>query len=137
VETSCPEHAEAEVDRELMLRVLVNLLSNAREALGGRGVVRLEVALEEAPAGGAVSFRVSDTGRGMSSDFMRESLFRPFASTKPHGLGIGLVQSKSIVEAHGGRIEAESQPGRGATFVVRLPVQGPAAAPAERASYVG
>ncbi len=120
VELDCPRDGEVEVDPRLIHRVLVNLLTNAREALNGRGLIRVGVALDPGPAGG-LSIAVSDNGRGMSADFIRESLFRPFASTKPAGLGIGLVQSKSIVEAHGGRIEVESQSGRGTTFVVRLP----------------
>jgi signal transduction histidine kinase len=58
----------------------------------------------------------------MSNVFVRESLFRPFQSTKKHGLGIGMFQSRAIVEAHGGSIEVESEAGRGTTFRVSLPV---------------
>jgi len=58
----------------------------------------------------------------MSEDFVRTSLFRPFSSTKSAGLGIGLVQCKSIVEAHGGGITVESRPGQGTAFTVRLPI---------------
>jgi signal transduction histidine kinase len=65
---------------------------------------------------------VADNGRGMSEDFVRQSLFRPFSSTKNAGLGIGLAQCKSIVDAHGGRIRAESRPGEGTTFTIDLPV---------------
>jgi signal transduction histidine kinase len=57
----------------------------------------------------------------MSEEFVRQSLFRPFATTKPSGLGIGLMQSKAIVEAHGGTIRVESRPGRGTCFEVSLP----------------
>ena len=62
---------------------------------------------------------------GMSPTFLRESLFRPFQSTKKKGLGIGLFQAKMMIEAHGGRIQAESEPGRGTTFRVSLPVHDP------------
>ena len=58
----------------------------------------------------------------MSEDFIRTSLFRPFASTKSAGLGIGLVQCKSIVEGHGGAISVVSPPGEGARFTVRIPL---------------
>ena len=64
---------------------------------------------------------MSDTGRGMSEEFIRTALFRPFATTKSSGLGVGLAQCKSIVEAHGGTISVESRPGSGTTFAVRLP----------------
>jgi len=65
---------------------------------------------------------VSDTGRGIEESFRRHALFRPFRTTKPKGLGIGLFQCRAIVEAHSGRIEAESGNGKGTTFTVRLPI---------------
>jgi signal transduction histidine kinase len=57
----------------------------------------------------------------MSDEFIRTSLFAPFRSTKRGGWGIGLYQSQTIVEAHGGRIEVASKDGGGSTFLVRLP----------------
>jgi signal transduction histidine kinase len=102
-----------------MVRVLVNLLTNAREALAGSGEIELSAAPGE--AAGALVFRVRDTGRGMTEDFIRNSLFRPFATTKPTGLGIGLSQCRSIVQAMGGAITVESRPGAGTTFTVHLP----------------
>ena len=65
---------------------------------------------------------VEDNGCGMSEAFVKESLFRPFQSTKKRGLGIGLFQSRAIVHAHGGGMDVESEPGRGTTFLVSLPV---------------
>ena len=64
---------------------------------------------------------MSDTGRGMSEEFIRTELFRPFATTKEAGLGVGLAQVKGIVEAHGGSIAVLSQPGEGTSFAVTLP----------------
>ena len=58
----------------------------------------------------------------MSADFLRDSLFRPFQTTKKKGLGIGMFQSKMIVEAHRGNIEVESEPGKGTKFGVYLPL---------------
>jgi signal transduction histidine kinase len=58
----------------------------------------------------------------MSADFLARSLFRPFQTTKKNGTGIGMFHTKMIVEAHRGRIEAESQVGKGTTFRVRLPL---------------
>ena len=110
------------LDRRLVLRVLVNLLTNAHESLGGPGEIELSAAAESG-SGGARSlvFRVRDTGRGMSEEFIRTSLFRPFATTKPAGLGVGLSQCRSIVQALGGAITVESHPGSGTTFTVHLP----------------
>jgi hypothetical protein len=110
------------LDRRLVLRVLVNLLTNAREALAGPGTIELAAGPEPGPGETpGLVFRVRDTGRGMSEEFMRTSLFRPFTTTKPAGLGVGLSQCRRIVEALGGAITVESQPGSGTTFSVRLP----------------
>jgi signal transduction histidine kinase len=59
----------------------------------------------------------------MSSDFISQSLFKPFKTTKKGGMGIGMFQSKTIVEAHNGKIEVESRQGAGTTFRVFLPVK--------------
>jgi chemotaxis protein histidine kinase CheA len=68
---------------------------------------------------------VSDTGRGMSEEFIRTRLFKPFSTTKKGGLGVGLAQCRGIVEAHGGTIDARSRPGEGTVFTVRVPARGP------------
>jgi signal transduction histidine kinase len=65
---------------------------------------------------------VTDSGCGMSESFIRERLFRPFQSTKKKGLGIGLFQCRAIVQAHGGGIQVTSEPQKGTTFIVSLPV---------------
>jgi len=59
----------------------------------------------------------------MTPEFIAQSLFRPFQTTKKNGLGIGMFQSKMIVEAHGGRFSVESAPGKGTTFRVFLPLR--------------
>jgi signal transduction histidine kinase len=71
-----------------------------------------------------VILEVADTGCGMSPEFLSRQLFRPFQTTKKTGLGIGMFQSKMIVEAHGGRLTVASAPGRGATFQVLIPLHG-------------
>jgi putative PEP-CTERM system histidine kinase len=107
------------LDREQMLKVVTNLVLNATEAVSGKGRVRVETNQRN----GWVVLAVADNGCGISAEFLARSLFRPFQTTKKKGLGIGMFQSKMIVEAHGGRIEVESEQGNGSTFRVLLPVQ--------------
>lgn len=107
-------------DQEQIRSVVVNLILNARDALGPGGWIRIRTE----PSGGKVVLTVSDNGCGMSGAFLKDSLFRPFQSTKKNGLGIGMFQSRMIVEAHGGSIRAESETGKGSTFWMSLPVAG-------------
>jgi hypothetical protein len=118
------------IDRGQLVRVLTNLLTNAREALAGSGAIELEAEVERDRRGAVrdLILSVRDSGPGMSPEFVRESLFRPFATTKPSGLGIGLMQCRGIVEAHGGGITVDSRPGRGTVFEVRVPAGEPMAA---------
>jgi putative PEP-CTERM system histidine kinase len=111
------------VDPEAIVRVITNLLVNAREALPGPGAIELEAGVHRTGTNGDGTMRLSvrDNGSGMTEDFVRHSLFRPFATTKTSGLGIGLTQSKAIIEAHGGTIAVDSRPGRGTRFDVRVP----------------
>lgn len=121
-----PEGAEAVVDRTQMGRVLVNLLVNAREALGTGGRIGVRAITVSGASGQREAvIEVSDDGRGMTEEFLRTKLFKPFSTTKKGGLGVGLAQCRSIVEAHGGTIDARSRPGEGTVFTVRLPA-GPA-----------
>jgi putative PEP-CTERM system histidine kinase len=107
-------------DREQMRSVVTNLMLNARDALGPGGLIRVRTE----HLGGSVVLTVADNGCGMSAAFLKDSLFRPFQSTKKKGLGIGMYQSRMIVEAHGGSIRVESETGKGSTFRVSLPVKG-------------
>ena len=106
------------VDREQIQSVVTNLVLNARDALGPGG--RIQVRTEH--KGGRVVLSVVDDGCGMTQAYVKESLFRPFQSTKKKGLGIGLFQSRAIVQAHGGGVHVESEPGKGTTFLVSFPV---------------
>jgi signal transduction histidine kinase len=106
------------VDREQIQNVLTNLVLNARDALGEEG--RIQVRTEHRD--GRVLLSVSDNGCGMDEAFVKDSLFRPFQSTKKKGLGIGLFQSRAIVQAHGGAIHVQTEVGRGTTFLISLPV---------------
>lgn len=105
------------VDGEEIKKVIVNLVQNAFEASGEQGPVMVETREEK----GSVCIRVSDFGVGMTEDFMKNHLFRPFRTTKAKGLGVGLYQCRQIVEAHGGRLEAQSTVGKGTVFTLSLP----------------
>ncbi len=107
-----------QADREQLHSVVTNLVLNARDALvkGGRIDVRTE------QRGDRVILSVVDNGCGMSAAFVRDSLFRPFQSTKKKGLGIGLFQSRAIVLAHGGGVQVETEIGKGTSFHASFPV---------------
>jgi putative PEP-CTERM system histidine kinase len=105
------------IDPDQMQKVVTNLVLNARDALGEDGEVRIETSQRD----GWVVLSVTDNGCGMSPAFIRKFLFRPFQTTKKQGIGIGLFHCKMIVEAHWGRIEVDSQQGKGTTFRVMLP----------------
>lgn len=109
-------------DPEQIKKVLTNLLLNAKEAVGAGG--RIEVST--ASRNGWAAVTVADNGCGMSPEFLDRSLFRPFQTTKKKGLGIGMFQSRMIVEAHRGRLEVESEQNKGTVFTVLLPLSHPA-----------
>ncbi len=104
------------LDRDQIQKVITNLVLNAAEAVGPDG--RVQVTTRE--EGGWAVLSVTDDGCGMSPEFMAHSLFRPFQTTKKNGLGIGMFQSKMIIEAHGGKITVQSEPGKGTTFLLFL-----------------
>lgn len=99
--------------------VVTNLLLNAAEAVGPEGVIQVQTGQRHSWA----VLTVRDNGAGMTPEFIRRSLFRPFQSTKKRGLGIGMFHCRLVVEAHRGRIEVESEPGKGTTFTVHLPLR--------------
>jgi signal transduction histidine kinase len=105
-------------DREQLQNVVTNLVLNARDAINGGG--RIYVRTEH--RGDRVVLSVIDNGCGISPAFIRDSLFRPFQSTKKKGLGIGLFQSRAIILAHGGGVHVESEVGKGTTFQASFPV---------------
>ncbi|HYH86583.1 MAG TPA: ATP-binding protein, partial [Pyrinomonadaceae bacterium] len=119
IEAHLPETLVAPVEAERIENVVENLVINALEAMGAKGG-RLTVeagALE----GDLVFIAVADTGIGISEEFIKTRLFRPFSTTKSKGIGLGLFTCREIVETHGGRLEVESQVGAGTRFRVVLP----------------
>jgi two-component system, NtrC family, sensor histidine kinase HydH len=104
-------------DHQQLRQVLLNLITNAYQAMGGVGV--LTVRAQSDPDTG-VELAVSDTGSGMDSETL-EHVFDAFFTRKAKGIGLGLAVTKRIVEAHGAAIAVESEPGAGTTFAITLP----------------
>jgi putative PEP-CTERM system histidine kinase len=107
------------LDQDQFAKVVTNLVLNASEAIARSGEIRIETSQSH----GWSVLQVADNGCGMTPEFLSRALFRPFQTTKKKGLGIGMFQSKMIVEAHGGRIEVESEERKGTTFRVLLPIE--------------
>jgi signal transduction histidine kinase len=108
------------LDAEQMQKVLTNSVLNAWDAVSHKDG-DAEVSVNTCRQNGWVVLSVSDNGCGMAAEFVSRSLFRPFQTTKKKGIGIGMFHTKAIVEAHRGKIEVNSQPGKGTTFRVLLP----------------
>lgn len=119
VRTEFNTNAQALVDRVQMQQVLVNLVRNAVDAM--RATPRKELTIQVSERDAMVETCVSDTGEGVPADVAKR-LFEPFASTKAHGMGIGLSVCRKIVEDHGGKIAASPRPGGGTTFCFTIPV---------------
>jgi two-component system sensor kinase FixL len=108
-------------DKVQVQQVLLNLIRNAMEAMAGCERRELRI-WSEPDLDDMVRVSVSDTGAGLP-DSVRQQLFQPFVTTKPQGMGVGLSICRTIVEAHGGRIWAESRPAdAGAVFSFTLPL---------------
>jgi PAS domain S-box-containing protein len=115
-----PDLPEVSVDRLQIETVLHNLVANAVDAIVAAAAPERSIAIRAARAGPALRITVADSGPGLPAG-MTEQAFRPFATTKPHGMGLGLAISRSIVENHGGRLVVERTE-RGAAFSFTLPV---------------
>jgi hypothetical protein len=123
------EQAEVVAHRDRLERVVGHLLQNAVEATPPGGSVRLAARRD----GRHAVVEVIDTGRGMSREFVETKLFRPFTSTKEHGMGIGAFESRDYVREIGGTLAVASTEGRGTTFTLRLPIHGTASPPSRDA----
>ena len=111
-------------DRVELQQVLLNLIVNGMDATStlseGERLLEIRARPESQHGSPAVRISVQDRGIGLHAGQM-ERLFEAFYTTKPHGIGMGLAVSRSIIEAHGGRLWAASNQGRGATFSFSLP----------------
>ena len=116
------EQDEVLADKVQIEQVLVNLIRNAKEAI--EASERREIVISTSSSGIDVRVEIADTGVGLSEK-VKSSLFEPFMTTKVKGMGVGLSISRAIIEAHDGRIWAESNPKGGAIFAFRLPLYTP------------
>ncbi len=106
-------------DPEMLHRAISNLVLNAMDAMPESGTLTLRTRGED----GKVMIEVADTGSGLTPDEC-EKIFTPYYTSKKHGTGLGLAIVQSVVSDHGGRIQVQSQPGHGTTFVIELPRAG-------------
>jgi signal transduction histidine kinase len=119
IQTKLPAHLYALVDPARVEEVMENLILNAIEAMHlTSGTLTIEAGYD---ANGAATICVCDTGPGMSRTFIDTRLFRPFSTTKKHGIGLGLYTCREVIRASGGSIEVQSVEGAGTTFRVVLP----------------
>jgi two-component system nitrogen regulation sensor histidine kinase NtrY len=111
-----PHLGAISADAELLHRAISNLVLNAMDAMPQGGTLMLRTR----DYGGHVVIEVVDTGAGLTPEEC-ERIFTPYYTSKEHGTGLGLAIVQSVVSDHGGRIHAQSSPGRGTTFVIELP----------------
>ena len=105
-------------DWERLERVVGHLIQNAIEATARDGRVEIELARR----GATVLIEVADSGEGMSEEFIRERLFKPFETTKSAGMGIGAFESLEYIRELGGELAVTSVPGQGSSFTIILPL---------------
>ena len=114
-----PDLPPVPLDVDLFKQALWNLVRNAHHAMPDGGELILQTRLE----GDSAVLDVTDTGAGMTED-VAARVFDAFYSTKPGGSGLGLPTTRKVVEAHGGSISLQSEPGQGSRFTIRLPLEG-------------
>lgn len=115
---------EIQANPDHLKQVFLNLVLNAIDAMPQGGLLRITTALDRIQSFPAVRVEFSDTGAGMPPEVL-EHLFEPFFTTKEQGTGLGLSISYDIIQAHNGRITVHSQPGKGTTYTILLPVEQP------------
>jgi signal transduction histidine kinase len=107
-------------DRVQLQQVMINLIVNSIEAMKEVDGIREMIIRSQRSENEQILVSISDTGIGIPPQ-LAEKIFDPFFTTKPHGTGMGLCISQSIIESHGGRLWALGSSGRGATFHLNLP----------------
>ncbi|MFC2041108.1 sensor histidine kinase [Chloroflexota bacterium] len=112
------EEVPVNADREQLRIAFKNIIKNAHEAMEGKGTLTVTVGRT---ADGQAEVSFADTGPGIATDDL-EKIFEPLFSRKAQGIGFGLSIVKMVVDKHGGRIEAKSEPGKGANIIIQLPL---------------
>jgi len=107
-------------DRDQIQQVFMNLIVNAQEAMAGKGTLRINAGISA--DGNYIEISFQDTGSGISEENLRK-IFDPFFTTKEKGTGLGLSISLGIIENHAGKLDVQSEPGKGSTFTVKLPLK--------------
>ncbi|HBO76802.1 MAG TPA: histidine kinase, partial [Cupriavidus sp.] len=115
-------------DRVQLQQVMLNLITNAIDAMATTPPDARDLVIASALENAEVVIRVEDAGHGIP-DAMRQRLFDPFITSKQSGMGMGLAICKSIIDAHGGELDAAPRDGGGTVFTFRLPVLGSATRP--------
>jgi putative PEP-CTERM system histidine kinase len=113
-----PEGCAVRADREALEQALVHLVQNAVEASADGTPVFMDVSCDKSHA----AIEIIDSGCGMSPEFVRTRLFKPFHSSKPGGFGIGAFEARELIRSMGGRLDVESRERLGTRFLVRLPL---------------
>jgi signal transduction histidine kinase len=111
------EGVEVRIDRDLFKQAVLNVVVNAMQAMPDGGELRFESSANAE----AAEIRISDTGSGIPAE-LRDKIFRLYFTTRKQGSGIGLAMTFRIVQLHDGTIDFTSEPGKGTTFLIRLPV---------------
>lgn len=113
------ENVSIKADRSGLHHVFVNLIDNAIQAMENGGILTIECDIE--PETNEVAIKFKDTGPGIPADQI-DQIFKIFHTTKKNGSGLGLHICQTIIKFYGGKIEVDSVPGQGATFIVKLPM---------------
>jgi signal transduction histidine kinase len=105
------------IDARMLKQVILNLFVNAQYAMSNGGELMIRTDKQQTDA----VIQISDTGCGIDKDMLR-NLFKPYYSSRPEGMGLGLATARKIVEGHKGTITVDSEPGKGTSFTIKLPL---------------
>ncbi len=117
-----PATPRCEADPRTLEQVIVNVITNAVQAMGEGGTLSLTLAPSQGPQGRVVELRLADTGPGIPPEVL-DRIFDPFFTTKKDGTGLGLAISRRILAAHKGGFQVESFADAGTVFTIRLPAE--------------